>query len=66
MFFLLQILEGFKFEKLEEAPPQIELGLTGSLELSDNEYYELFIGNAIYLFGTMDINDPQIYIITQV
>lgn len=65
MFFLMQILEGFDFQKLPDAPPQIELGLTGIEEPSEDEFYRLFLGNAIYFFATRDTNNSKVYIITQ-
>ena len=66
MVFLMQLLEGFAFEKLPEAPPQMILGLTGEPEPSDHPYYELFLGNNVYFFGTRGGNEPLVYILTQI
>lgn len=65
MIFLLQILEGATFDLLPDAPPQMELSLTGKPVPSDHSYYELFLGNQLYFFGTID-SCKQVYIITQV
>ena len=66
MFFLLQILPGFRFPITAEAPPQIELGLDGSPQASPLQDHQLFIGNALFLFGTGDRQKPLVYAITQV
>jgi hypothetical protein len=65
MFFLLQVPQGFQFETVEEAPPQVELGLDGAPQLSPLGYYQLFIGNAAFLFGTKDQHRHLVYAITQ-
>lgn len=66
MVFLMQIQEDFPFDKLPDAPPQIMLGLTQEPEPSDDPYYELFLGNNVYFFGTKDSDDPLVYILTQI
>jgi hypothetical protein len=66
MFFLLQLLQGFRFEITKSAPRQIELGLDGSPKPSPLSYYQLFNGNKIFLFGTEDRTKPLVYAITQV
>lgn len=66
MVFLMQILEGFTFDKLPDAPPQMTLGLTGEPEPSDTPYYELFLSNNVYFFGTKGGNERLVYIITQI
>jgi hypothetical protein len=66
MFFLLQILQGFQFEIIKSAPKQIELGLSGFPEPSPLNYYQLFNGNKIFLFGTENRTKPLVYAITQV
>ncbi len=66
MSFLLQLEPGLRFETVEGAPRQIELGLDGKPGPASRLHYELFIGNALYLFGT---NDPElrlVYAITQI
>lgn len=68
MVFLMQLEEGLTFEKLPDAPPQMILGLTGRLEPSPDPYYQLFLGNALYLFGTErgEGIEPLVYALTQV
>lgn len=66
MPFLLQLLEGFRFEITEHAPRQIELGLDGSPQTSPLNYYQLFNGNRIFLFGTEGLAEPLVYVVTQV
>lgn len=66
MSFLLQLEPDTRFETVEKAPHQIELGLSGNSQPAKRQYYKLFIGNMIYLFGT---NDPElrlVYAITQI
>lgn len=65
MFFIMQLLEDYKFEKLDSAPPQVKLGLSGEMKPSKHNYYELFIANNIYFFGTLK-DEPEVYIITQI
>jgi hypothetical protein len=66
MFFLLQLQAELQFEIDKHAPRQVELALDGSPEPSPFNYYELFIGNKIFLFGTRDRADALVYAITQV
>ena len=66
MFFLLQLQAGLQFEIDKHAPSQVEVGLDGSPEPSPFNYYQLFIGNKIFLFGTQDRTEPRVYAITQV
>jgi hypothetical protein len=66
MVFLMQIERGFEFPLVPGAPPQMELALDGTPEPAERPYYQLFIGNAIYLFGTQDRSQPLVYAITQV
>ena len=67
MTFLLQIPQGYKFEINNNAPGQAELDLSGKPVPSDNKYYELFIGNAVYLFGTEPLDIGHlVYALTQV
>jgi hypothetical protein len=65
MVFLLELKPGIQFNKAEGAPQQMELDLLGSDSPSPFEYYQLFLGNAVYLFGTTT-GDPLVYAITQV
>lgn len=66
MHFLLQLLNGFRFEIIENAPRQIELGLDGSPQASPMNYYQLFNGNRIFLFATVGTPEPLVYAVTQV
>lgn len=66
MHFLLQLDAGLEFETVQEAPPQMEVGLAGGVEPSPYDFYQLFIGNAIYLFGTSSRTPALVYAITQV
>jgi hypothetical protein len=66
MFFLLQLQNEYRFHLLEGAPPQIELALDRTPQPSPLNYYQLFIGNALFLFGTADRQNPLVYAITQV
>lgn len=66
MSFLLQLEPGLRFETVESAPRQIELGLDAKPRPSSRLHYELFIGNALYLFGTDDPELRLIYAISQI
>lgn len=65
MIFLLQVMQGFRFNIRPDAPRQIRRGPGGSLEPSPYGYYKLFNGNKIFLFGTEDGLIPLVYAITQ-
>jgi len=64
--FILQIKEGYEFEKKDNIPRQKVLGGTDGLTLCDSygDEYELFNMNEIYFFGTNNQN-KKVYIITQ-
>ncbi|MBP1914542.1 hypothetical protein J2Z23_001487 [Lederbergia galactosidilyticus] len=66
MTFLMQLGEGFEFELTENAPPQMRIGLRGDPEPSPNRYYELFLANQLYFFGTTEMTDPMVYVVTQI
>jgi hypothetical protein len=66
MRFLLQLMPNFQFAIHADAPPQIELGLDGSPQASPQNFYQLFNGNAIYLFGTDAADVRLVYAITQI
>ena len=66
MVFLLQLGGGYEFETVENAPRQMDVGLDGLPTLAERSSYQLFLGNVVYLFGTMDANPPMVYAITQV
>ena len=65
MVFLMELMPALHFTKVQGAPPQVELDLLGRPSLSPLEYYQLFLGNATYLFGT-SVGVPRVYAITQV
>lgn len=64
MTFLLQIKRGVRFDILEGAPQQAEVHFF-DLELPPKPYYNLFVSNAIYFFGTQDPSERLVYAITQ-
>jgi len=66
MHFLLQIHAGLEFRMVQGAPPQMEVGLAGEPEPSPHDFYQLFIGNVVYFFGTETRTPPLVYAITQV
>ena len=66
LFFLLQLYQSLSFQRVNGAPPQIELGLDGTPYPSGLEHYELFLGNALYFFGTEIPDAKKIYLLTQV
>lgn len=66
MHFILQLNSNLNFETVPDAPPQMEVGLTGALEPSPFDFYRLFIGNAIYFFGAEIPAVDLVYILTQV
>ncbi|QDU32088.1 hypothetical protein KS4_01170 [Poriferisphaera corsica] len=65
MHFLMQLCSGIEFHVHEAAPPQVELNIMGEQSPSPFDFYSLFLGNALYLFGT-EYGDPLVYAITQV
>ena len=65
MIFLFQLPLGIRFEKIPNAPPQTEIGLTRKPESSPDNFYELFLGNALYFFGTLDNSNKLVYVVTQ-
>jgi hypothetical protein len=66
MVFLLQLQQGYEFETVEGAPRQMELDLDGKPKPAARAHYHLFLGNALYLFGTGDLQEPLVYAVTQV
>lgn len=54
LFFLIQLKEGYEFEKMEDAPRQQILGGEDGMTLCDSfgSKYDLFNMNEIYFFGT--------------
>ncbi len=66
MIFLCQIPPNYRFELVTGAPSQITLDLGGNSTESVHRYYEYFIGNSVYLFGTENPKHHLVYVITQV
>ena len=65
MHFLLQVEHDFEFETVTGAPPQRVIDAqTGKLILSDEPYY-LFLGGAVYLFGTPEPDQRLVYVVIQ-
>ncbi len=64
--FLFQIFDGYRFETKFSAPRQMSLGLSGTPELCQDPYYEIFIGDAIYAFGVELKDDVLVYFLPQV
>ena len=66
--FLLQVPVDFHFETVHGAPPQVRLDPTPTTpngeQLTEN-YYELFVANALYLFGTTGTTDRLVYAVVQ-
>lgn len=63
--FLLQLFSYLEFGILNSASPQMSLNLAGEPEPSDDDFYSLFIGNALYLFGS-EPSKGLVYALTQV
>jgi len=66
MQFLLQISSDTKFDLLDSAPGQMEIGLRGLPESSPNRYYQLFNGNFLYFFGAEIDGRHFVYVLTQI
>lgn len=66
MCFLMQLMAETKFEIYEYAPAQMELGLTGKPQPSPSRYYQLFNGNAVFMFGVCGHAIPLVYALTQI
>jgi len=65
MVFLLELSPGIEFGKVKGALAQTEIDIFGDPSPSPLEYYQLFLGNATFLFGTSS-GVPLVYAITQV
>ncbi|MNY78924.1 hypothetical protein D3C86_2193580 [compost metagenome] len=66
MVFLIQFLQDYEFDILDGSPGQMKMNyFIASPEPSTNPYYELFLGNNIYLFGT-ETGDHEVYVVTQI
>lgn len=66
MVFLLQLRSHVEFGLIQGAPPQMEIGLLGDPEPAPFDFYKLFIGNTLYLFGTEGLARSEVYAVTQV
>jgi hypothetical protein len=68
LIFLLQLEENFRFGMVDGAPPQMDIdwsGSRGAQKPSNRPYYELFIGDALYLFGTDSATERLVYAVVQ-
>lgn len=65
--FLLQIEDDFEFPRLPNSPPEIGFGRKpGEYELMvDFDFYALFAGSQLYMFGAMQGDEALVYGITQ-
>lgn len=66
MCFLMQIDAGMEYAIIGSAPPQMDIRLSGEPGPSELPFYRLFLGNALYLFGTVDADRHLVYALTQV
>ena len=64
--FLFQLNSGLEFNLVDNAPRQIEIDIMGMPSDSPYKYYQLFIGNELYLFGVEDYKQLLVYAITQI
>ena len=62
--FLMQLGEEYTFETVPTAPPQILLDIR--FKPKPHPWYELFLRNNLYFFGTCDRKNPHVYILTQI
>ena len=68
MGLLLQVAENFNFEKLPDAPPEMEEDFMGDEAFAAREepnYTLFFEFNRVYLWGPEDPSDPVVYINVQ-
>lgn len=67
MVFLFQLARDTRFQMADGAPAQIEFSfLSGrKAQPSRKGYYELFLGNALYVFGTVGLNPALLFPIVQ-
>lgn len=65
MTFLLQLEEELRFPRAPGTPAPVRRNLVGDV-LPPRSHYELFLGNRVYLFGTVGRRVPLVYAITQV
>jgi hypothetical protein len=67
MKFLMQVHEDLKFDILPDAPAQMEYDFfSGELHPSPMRYYQLFLGNCLYFFGTSPPHEPLTYVLLQI
>lgn len=63
--FLLQMSD-WEFDKFDDAPKQAEYRwFTFSTGFREDGKYNLFSGSPIYFFGTLDLEQPKVYVLNQ-
>ena len=62
--FLMQIWDDWEFSKTKEAPLQTEYPWLGDPYRRDGKY-ALFGGLPLYFFGTLDLEQPKVYLMNQ-
>ena len=66
MVFLLQLEEEREYEIVPGAPGQVEYDyFEKRFVASEERNYRLFVGNALYLFGTLEAPNHFVYAVTQ-
>lgn len=63
--FLMQVDDGLVFETTETAPRALTLALNGMPKPSEKAGYDLFLGNALYVFGAEVEGASYVYALTQ-
>jgi hypothetical protein len=64
--FLMQIWDDWGFKKLPDAPPQAIFSfLNPSKKFRNDDSYFLFLGLPLYFFGTLDLEQPKVYVLNQ-
>lgn len=62
--FLMQVKADFHFSIVDGAPHAVKMGIFGTEEISDENYYRLFISNELYIFVNA-VGEPFPYLLTQ-
>ncbi len=64
--FLMQIWDDWGFKKLPDAPPQAIFSFLNPLKkFRSDDLYFLFLGLPLYFFGTLDLEQPKVYVLNQ-
>lgn len=64
--FLMQIDDDWEFDKLENAPRQAQYAwFNRDNGYSEYDEYALFSGLPLYFFGTLDLEEPKVYVLNQ-